>query len=107
MSRQKITAWYRDVVQLEADLQLSRATALYERLIESCDPATEWETVKGAKQGLRRIEKFRATFGLSEAELHQRLARTFSDYCPSEFAQWEKRGWIDVRYPERMKESLR
>ena len=100
MSKPEITALYRDAIQLETDLQLSRAAALYEQLVESCDPAMAWETVKGAKQGLRRIEKFRATFGLGEADLHQRLAKTFVDYCPSELARREECGWIDVRYPD-------
>ena len=100
MSEREISELYDRAIQFEADLKLSEAAALFKQLLGACDPAVDWQTVKSAEQGLRRIEKFRAAFGLSETALHRKLERTFRDYRRSELAEWEKRGWIDVRYPD-------
>ena len=98
MSAKEISALYEEALQLEADMQLSRAASLYDELVNRCDSIAEWEMLKKANQGLRRIDKFRDAFALSEDELHKRLAGTFRDYHRSELAEWKECGWIDFRY---------
>ena len=91
---------YEQALRLEAALKLKEAEARYRTLLRHCRRADSWQMRKNAQQGLRRIEKFRAAFSVSEEALHRQLARTFSGYRRSELAEWEKRGWIDARHPD-------
>ena len=100
MTSEEVSALYGQALGLEADLELREAEVLYGTLLKHCRREEAWQMRKDAQQGLRRIEKFRAAFGMSEEALHQQLARTFSGYRRSELAEWEKRGWIDARRPD-------
>lgn len=85
---------YRDALGCEGRLELSRAQEIYLDLVRRSDPERDWQTVRNARQGLRRIEELRTEFSLTEAELHRKLAETYRGYQPGELAEWERRGWI-------------
>lgn len=100
MSERSANTAYDQALRLEADLKLKEAEARYRTLLKRCRRAEAWQMRKDVWQGLRRIEKLRAAFGMSEEALHRQLERTFNGYRRSELGEWEKLGWIDARYPD-------
>ena len=73
-------AQYREAIQLENRLDLTRAERLYQAIVRECDSQREWLMVRNAQQGLRRIEDLRAEFSLTEAELQKKLAQTYRGF---------------------------
>lgn len=85
---------HHEAVQLEKQLDLTRAAALYEEIVRACP---ERRLSIGACQGLQRIEDLRSEFSLDRSELQQRLAKTYRPFQPQELNDWERRGWIYSR----------
>jgi transglutaminase-like putative cysteine protease len=98
-----LPALYREALRLEEARELTRAEAAYRELVGRCDEK-QWRMRRDAQQGLRRVEDLRAEFALTEAQLHERLAKTYRDYQPQELGDWEKRGWILSREVEGKKQ---
>ena len=49
MPEREIAELYHRAIQLEADLELSEAAALFKQLLGACDPAIDWQTAKSAE----------------------------------------------------------
>lgn len=88
---------YQQAIRLEAQLQATAAAESYRDLIRRCDPERQWELLRSAQQGLRRVEDLKTEFSLSAAELDRKLAQTYRGYQPQELAEWERQGWILAR----------
>jgi len=84
---------YQEALNLEAGLELTRAEALYRELLRRCDQ-NQWLMRRHAQQGLRRVEDLRTEFSLTQAEVCERLTKTYRGVQAHELAEWERRGWI-------------
>ena len=93
-----ISSLYTDALRLEAENQLIRASAQYEKMLKLCAKTENRKMEKNAYEALRRIDKFKSEFSLTKAEFHEMCARLYRDYKRSEFDEWKKRGWIDIRF---------
>jgi transglutaminase-like putative cysteine protease len=88
---------YPEALRLEETRELTRAEAIYRELVRRADGDQQWQLRRDAQQGLRRVADLRTEFSLSEADLHERLTKTYRGYQPQELAGFERRGWILAR----------
>jgi transglutaminase-like putative cysteine protease len=89
-----LSGLYRKALKLEEARELARAEIIYCELLRRCHGEQAWLLRRDAQQGLLRIEDMRARFCWSEAQLREQLAKTYRGFQPSEFADWERRGWL-------------
>lgn len=92
-----------EAVRAESEFALTHAAALYDEILRRCDQPAQRDMALKAQQGLRRVTSLEAGFAWTQAELDQRLAKTFSGYRPDELPEWERRGWLYARVVDGVK----
>ena len=85
---------YQKAIKLEEAHEFARAEEIYRELVRRSDGEQAWRQRRDAEQGLLRIEDMRAKFCWSETQLQEQLVKTYGGSQPSEFAEWERRGWL-------------
>jgi Transglutaminase-like superfamily len=85
---------YLKALKFEEAHEFARAEEIYRELIRRGDGEQAWRQRRDAQQGLLRIEDMRAKFCWTETQLREQLAKTYRDFQPPEFAEWERRGWL-------------
>jgi len=89
-----LSSLYRKALRLEEARELARAETLYRDLLQRCDGEQTWRLRRDAQQGLLRIEDMKGRFCWNEVQLREQLTKTYHGFQPSEFAEWERRGWL-------------